>query len=140
MIGNIVSQLWRYGLLGLCLGLLRSCGLPRSGPTKSEILDSTVTKAGSTYVVNVTRGVARAADFTPALGFSQGFRSAGRVGSDTIRAGDTLSLTIWENVDQGILTIGGVPAPLSAVQVDGKMVDAPVIERARQILADAEDT
>lgn len=28
----------------------------------------------------------------------------------------------------------------SVVQVDGKMVDAPVIERARQILADAEDT
>lgn len=117
-------------LVALCL--LSACGLPRSGPSKSEIFDSAVTRAGSTHVVVATRGVAKAADFTPALGFGSSFRSVGVVGSDTIRAGDTLGLTIWENVDQGVLGVGGAPTPLNSVQVDGEgFIFVPYAGRVR---------
>ncbi|MBE3637134.1 polysaccharide biosynthesis/export family protein [Mangrovicoccus sp. HB182678] len=95
------------------------CGLPRSGPSKSEVMNSSVQRNGSAYVVLTSRGIAKAANYAPALGFSSGFRSTGVVGSDTIRAGDTLGLTIWENVDQGILSATGAPTPLNSVQVDG---------------------
>ena len=57
---------------------------------------------------------------TPALGFSSGFKNASIVGSDTIRAGDVLGLTIWENVDDGLLVPQGQNATvLEQVQVDG---------------------
>ncbi|MGB0658606.1 MAG: polysaccharide biosynthesis/export family protein [Mangrovicoccus sp.] len=107
-------------LAGLALfSLLTACALPRSGPTKEEVFDSSISRNGNTYVILANRGVARAANYTPPLGFTSSFQSAGLVGSDTIRAGDTLGLTIWENVDDGIITVRGTPAPLNQVQVDG---------------------
>lgn len=122
----------QVGLMVLALAVLAGCGLPRSGPTKSEVLDSSVEKAGSTYVVNVTRGVARASNYEPPLGFSSSFRTTGVVGSDTIRAGDTLGLTIWENVDQGVLGVGGAPTPLNTIQVDGEgFIFVPYAGRVR---------
>ncbi len=115
-----------------CVALVTGCGLPRSGPTKAEVLDSSVLREGNTYVVLATRGVARASEFTPALGFGSNFRTTGVVGSDVIRAGDTLGLTIWENVDQGVLGVGGAPTPLNAVQVDGEgFIFVPYAGRVR---------
>jgi polysaccharide export outer membrane protein len=56
----------------------------------------------------------------PILAFSEGFQSAGLVGSDDIRPGDKLGLTIWENVDDGLLAGQGQNATaLTEVQVDG---------------------
>jgi polysaccharide export outer membrane protein len=55
----------------------------------------------------------------PALGFSDSFTSAGRLTSDTIRPGDVLGLTIWENVDDGLLAAEASNATaLEEVQVD----------------------
>ena len=60
------------------------------------------------------------ASVTPALGFSAGFRNASELGSDTIRAGDVLGLTIWENVRDPLLVPAGQNATvLEEVQVDG---------------------
>lgn len=130
-LSNAVQGL-RVAVAILALGTLAGCGLPRSGPTKGEVLDSSVANAGSTYVVTATRGIARASNYTPPLGFGGSFRSTGVVGSDTIRAGDTLGLTIWENVDQGVLGVGGVPTPLNTVQVDGEgMIFVPYAGRVR---------
>ena len=42
--------------------LLSACALPRSGPTKDEILGKGTDTQGDAYVVNVTRNVA---DFEP---------------------------------------------------------------------------
>ncbi len=62
----------------------------------------------------------RATAVAPALGFSSGFINASELGSDTIRPGDTLGLTIWENVDDGLLAAEGANATLlEEVQVDG---------------------
>jgi len=109
-------------LTGISVAVLSTaaCGLPRSGPNKREIYNGSVMREGDAFVVSVNDHVARATAVQPALGFSSTFRDAGVVGSDTINAGDTLGLTIWENVDDGLLAQQGTSATqLNEVQVDG---------------------
>lgn len=104
----------------IAMMLLAGCALPRSGPDKSEIYKSSVDQQGDAHVVDVDTRIARLTDLPPGPGFSQAFRSAGVLGPDTIRRGDTLGLTIWENVDDGLLS--GQPGNqtiLEEVQVDG---------------------
>ncbi len=97
-----------------------ACSLPRSGPTKTEIFAGSVQRQGDAYIVEVNEHVTRATSVVPALGFTDEFLNAGVVGSDTIRPGDTLGLTIWENVDDGLLSPQGASASvLEEVQVDG---------------------
>ena len=94
--------------------------LPRSGPTKREIFAGSVQREGDAFVIAVNDRVTRATAVIPALGFSDSFRNAGAVAADVIRPGDTLSLTIWENVDEGLLASEGVNfTSLDSVQVDG---------------------
>ena len=98
-----------------------ACGLPRSGPTKREIFAGSELKNGDEFIVEVNDRVTRATGVVPALGFGQAFLGAGVVGSDTINPGDTLGLTIFENVNDGLLASQGQKVtPLSEVQVDGQ--------------------
>ncbi|MCK4712425.1 MAG: polysaccharide biosynthesis/export family protein, partial [Marinosulfonomonas sp.] len=100
--------------------VVSSCGLPRSGPTKRQIISSSVENKGNAFIVTVDDHITRATTTAPTLGFSKAFKNAGIVGSDTIRAGDTLGLTIWENVNDPLLGVTGASAtPLEQVQVDG---------------------
>ncbi|MFU8865006.1 MAG: polysaccharide biosynthesis/export family protein [Rhodobacterales bacterium] len=102
------------------MSIVASCGLPRVGPNKREIFAGSVQKEGDAFVVAVNDRVTRATAVVPALGFSEAFMSAGVIGSDTISAGDTLGLTIWENVDDGLLSGAGLNSTsLEEVQVDG---------------------
>jgi polysaccharide export outer membrane protein len=79
-----------------------------------------VQKEGDAFVVAVNDRVTRTTAVVPALGFSDSLKNAGQLGSDTIRPGDVLSLTIWENVDKPLLgPEGQVAAILEEVQVDG---------------------
>lgn len=105
--------------VALCslVALVAACGLPRTGPNKGEIFSGSVQRQGDAFVISVNDRVTRATAISPALGFSDAFKNAAILGSDTIRPGDTLGLTIWENVDQGLF--GTSPAPLQEVQVDG---------------------
>ena len=97
-----------------------ACNLPRSGPTKKEILAGAADMQGDAHVVEVTDAVTRATDVQPELGFSSGFVKAGIVGSDEIRPGDVISLSIWENVDDGLLaSMGTNVTVLNQMQVDG---------------------
>lgn len=106
--------------LFVIVSLVASCGLPRVGPNKNEIFAGSVQKEGDAFVVAVNDRVTRATAVVPALGFSESFLNAGVVGSDTISAGDSLGLTIWENVDDGLLASAGVNSTiLEEVQVDG---------------------
>ncbi|MDE4173424.1 polysaccharide biosynthesis/export family protein [Phaeobacter sp. PT47_59] len=101
------------------LTLAASCGLPKVGPNKRQIFAGSVQKQGDAFIVSVNDRVARATAVVPALGFSEGFTSAGRLTSDTIRPGDVLGLTIWENVDDGLLAAEATNATsLEEVQVD----------------------
>lgn len=116
---KIMSSRWARGAILLALAAtVASCGLPRSGPNKQEIYAGSVQRKGDAFVVSVNDWVTQATAVTPALGFSDEFKAAGLLGSDTIRPGDTLGLSFWENVQDGILTTGGAPAALEQVQVD----------------------
>lgn len=100
--------------------LLSSCGLPQVGPNKSQIYKGSVQREGDAFIVSVNERVTRATAVAPALGFTSDFQNAGVLGSDTIRPGDTLGLTIWENVDDGLLAGEGLNSTvLEEVQVDG---------------------
>ena len=105
----------------LVASLVASCGvLPRVGPNKREIYAGSVQREGDAFVVTVNDRVTRATAVQPALGFSETFRNAGTLGSDTIRPGDVLGLTIWENVDDGLLAGEAAnQTVLEEVQVDG---------------------
>ncbi|MFD1880949.1 polysaccharide biosynthesis/export family protein [Paracoccus pacificus] len=108
----------RVALLGAML-VLAACGLPRSGPTKREVMSGAVENGGSTNIVMVNDAIARAASYAPTYGFSRSFQAAGQVGADEIRPGDTLGLMIWENVDDGLLTsMGASSTQLQQLQVD----------------------
>ncbi|MCU0901626.1 MAG: polysaccharide biosynthesis/export family protein [Cypionkella sp.] len=114
------------GAKALCLVALvattAACGLPRSGPNKSEIFKGSVMKEGDAFIVTVNQRVTRATAVMPAFGFSSAFLNAGVVGSDTINPGDTLGLTIFENVrDDPLLgNTGQRVSGLEEVQVDGQ--------------------
>lgn len=102
------------------LAVVASCGLPQVGPNKRQIFAGSVQNNGDAFVVSVNDRVTRATAVTEALGFSEAFKNAASLGSDTIRAGDTLGLTIWENVDDPLLGVEGQAATiLDEVQVDG---------------------
>ncbi len=116
-----VSFRWARPIAVLAVvAVISSCGLPQVGPNKRQIYAGSVQREGDAFIVAVNDRVSRATAVTPALGFSQTFINAGQVGSDTISAGDTLGLTIWENVDDGLLAAqGGNATLLEEVQVDG---------------------
>lgn len=119
---NIQANRWaRSVALFAVIASVGACTLlPRVGPNKSEIFAGSVQKEGDAFIVSVNDRVTRATAVVPALGFSQGFVNAASLESDTIRPGDTLGLTIWENVDDGLLAGEGSNATvLEEVQVDG---------------------
>lgn len=100
--------------------IVASCGLPRVGPNKREIFAGSVLREGDAFIVTVNDRVTRATGVVTALGFTQDFLNASALDSDTVRPGDTLGLTIWENVDDGLLASEGLSnTALEEVQVDG---------------------
>ncbi len=102
------------------VSILASCGLPRLGPNKREIYAGSVQREGDAFIVAINDRVTRTTAVVPALGFSESFKNASTLGSDTIRPGDTLGLTIWENVDDGLLAPEAANSTiLEEVQVDG---------------------
>lgn len=116
----LTSRSTRAVALVAVLASLSACGLPRSGPSKKEVYSGSVLNEGDSFVITVNDRVNAATAINSELGFSSTFVNAGEIGSDTISAGDVLSLTIWENVDDGLLAGQGANATvLSEVQVDG---------------------
>ena len=112
----------------LALGALASafavsgCGLPRPGPNKREIFQGSVLKEGDAFIVTVNPRVTRATSVIPSFGFSDSFRNAGVIGSDTLAPGDTLAISVYENVrDDPLLgNTGQRVSVLTEVQVDGQ--------------------
>ncbi len=104
------------------VAILASCGLPRSGPTKREILSGSVEKKGDAFIVSVSPSVSRATAVQPTFGFSSAFQNAGLLGSDTLASGDVLSITVYENVkDDPLLgNTGQRVSAISDVQIDGQ--------------------
>lgn len=114
------------GATGLALvamiGALAGCGLPRSGPNKSEIFKGSVLREGDAFIVTVNPQVTRATSVLPSLGFASSFKNAGVIGSDVISPGDKLGLTVYENVkDDPLLgNTGQRVSQLTELEVDGQ--------------------
>jgi polysaccharide biosynthesis/export protein len=104
------------------VAIVASCGLPRSGPNKREIFSGSVEAKGDAHIVTVTPAVTRATAVQPSFGFSQSFRNAGVVASDMISSGDTINITVYENVkDEPLLgNTGQRVSGISEIQVDGQ--------------------
>jgi len=101
--------------------VLATCGLPRSGPSKQEIFAGAVQNDGDAFIIEVDDAVTRATALVPAFGFAPGFLNAGVLGADLISPGDMIGISIWENVDQGLLTgTTGSSTSLEALQVDSQ--------------------
>ncbi len=113
-----ITQKWakRIALLAL-ISATAACALPRVGPNKNEINSGSVEKSGNAFIVPVDDRVARVTNVQPPLGFSEAYKNAGKIASDTINPGDKLSLTIWENVDNALFETRVTPLP--EIQVDG---------------------
>jgi polysaccharide biosynthesis/export protein len=118
---SLASRRARFVALLVVVSLVAQCGLlPRSGPNRRELFQGSVQRQGDVFVVTVNDRVLRATSVVEALGFSEEFINAGTLGSDVIRPGDTLSLSIWENVTDPLLGATGTPSTvLDEVQVDG---------------------
>ncbi len=118
---NPVSGVVRGLLLATSALALVACGVPRPGPTKAELFEGSVLRQGDAFIVTVNPRVTRATAVVPSLGFSSAFRGAGVVGSDSIAPGDTLTVTVFENVrDDPLLgNTGQRVSVLETVQVDG---------------------
>ncbi|OUS04479.1 hypothetical protein A9Q96_16210 [Rhodobacterales bacterium 52_120_T64] len=116
---NNVSRKLRLVVLPVVCMFLASCGLPSSGPSVKDIQDSSVENGGDMFIVDVNQSVIHASTREQSSGFSQSFRNVGIVSVDRIHAGDTLTITIWENVENGLFsTLGQKVTTLPAMRVD----------------------
>lgn len=96
-----------FVLMSLCLGLV-SCGrLPAGAPASNEIIDQVQEESGEFAIYMVNRAFVPTVKQWPATGkherlsWIQGSRGAE---TQIIRAGDTLSLNIWDNSENSLLT------------------------------------
>ena len=116
-----VRSLRRAGILalGALVAVVTACSAPRPGPNMNEIFAGSVLREGDAYIVAVGDRVNRAANVPLALGFSDSLRNARVLGGDTIRVGDTVTLTVFENVPEGLLASADARgAQLTELQVD----------------------
>ena len=61
-----VTRLARGVALLAAMGLVASCGLPRSGPNKGEIFSGSVLEEGDAFILTVNDRINRIAGVTPA--------------------------------------------------------------------------
>lgn len=102
-----------------CAILLTGCALPRPGPNAEEIVAGSKRAGGPLNVIAVDGPIAQRSFVAPKLGFSQNFLNLPDNRSDSINPGDVLSVTVWENVDNGLLVGAGQKvALLEEIQVD----------------------
>lgn len=119
---NMMNQSPRFAKIiasALIISTVTACALPRPGPSKNEIFQAGVVEGSNTEVILVNESVTRAVALPPEPGFPSALTNAGPAAPDRIRAGDTLSFTIYENIDDGVLSRGGAnTSSLQSLQVD----------------------
>jgi polysaccharide export outer membrane protein len=117
---SLVFRAGRLAALCVVVSAASSCALlPRSGPTRNELFAASVQNEGDAFVVEVNRRVNAVTAAIPALGFPSSLIHASGAETEVVRPGDTLTLTIYENVTDGLLAgPDGNAALIESVQVD----------------------
>lgn len=117
-------------VLRLCAGLIimaavSACGLPRSGPYYDEVVDVENAPEGyGFHVIPVSPDVTRVTRVDERSGFSVSLIEAPAEAPFTLARGDILAITVWENIDEGLLNpagIGATPLPNSTVDEQGRV-------------------
>jgi len=104
-------------VVALTIGL-SACSLPRGGPYYHEIR-AQPDDGRSFEVVPVTAEVASIVRIDERSGFAAAFVDAPLEATSRIARGDELSITVWENLEEGLLSPHGIGAtPLPRVKVD----------------------
>jgi polysaccharide export outer membrane protein len=88
--------------------LIAACALPRSGPSREEIVGAEVLSGEGAIILDVTADVARITRPSSLAGFGGDFRSEAALSPDIVNPGDRLNLQIFENVrDEPLLSSTG---------------------------------
>ncbi len=105
------------GALILGLLVLSACGLPTVGPNKSQILTPSPNTSVRAVIIEVDDRILSMNRRSEPVGFGAGFgTSVGR--TDIIRTGDRISVTVFENVQNGVFGSTGLPTVLGPFVVD----------------------
>jgi len=121
---STVPRIARIAALCTCVVAVSACDvltrvLPSAGPTRNQIFAGSVQREGDAFVVEVNQRVTAATSVVPTLGFPPSLLNAGVSNTEVIQPGDTLNLTVFENVSDGLLAgEGSNAATLSTLQVD----------------------
>ena len=115
---KLASPRARLVALGLVVLTVSACALPRLGPTRNEIFAGSVQENGDAFIVEVNQRVIEATSVVEALGFSSAFRNAAGTSTEAIQPGDVLTLTVYENVEDGLFSEGATAGLIEEVQVD----------------------
>ncbi len=103
---------------GLVLAFgLSACGLPSVGPNKGDIVRAAASAPVPAIVVEVDDRILALAPDTPETGFGPAFAKSA-FQTDRVRPGDRLTVTVFENVQNGLFGAGGVPAVIGPIVVD----------------------
>lgn len=118
---NSILRLLAGGVLAISVA---ACGLPRGGPSYSEITDTNTPGGYDFEVVPVSPDVVQVTRIDETSGFSVTFIEARAEAPYTLSNGDVLAITVWENIDEGLLNpagIGATPLPNSQVDEQGRV-------------------
>lgn len=120
MTSRIAGRLTRAAGFAAAL-ILAGCGLPRGGPSFSEVQTLSEAPDLPFEIVEVTDDIAQMARIDEGREFTAALLRTAPENVDTIAPGDTLSITVWENVGggEGVLTgVGQKFAVLQETEVD----------------------
>lgn len=126
----VSSRLMRICLALVTVSIVASCGLPRNGPNRDEVTAIPEESFGLTFeVVPVTPEVARITRVDETSGFEVSLVDTPEEPTQLIADGDIMSITVWENIDEGLLNPQGIGASqLPNSEVDDRgMVFVPYV-------------
>lgn len=113
----LTTRILKAACLGVTIVAMTGC-LPRSGPSKQQLLAGSTERKGDAVVVVIDADVIAKTSYKEQLSFGPTFTNAGSINTDVVRSGDQLLLTVYENVEAGVLGTAGVPSAINNLQVD----------------------
>ncbi|MEM7240156.1 MAG: polysaccharide biosynthesis/export family protein, partial [Pseudomonadota bacterium] len=104
----------------LAVSLVASCGLPRAGPDRDEVIAPVPDDVGLNFnIIPVTPNVSRITRLEERSGFDVSLVDTPEEPTQLIAVGDVMSITVWENIDEGLLN----PQGIGASQLPNSIVD-----------------